>query len=29
MGNGEKKMSEKEVPIAEKLRAHVPWESSY
>ena len=29
MGNGEKKMSEKEVPIAEKLRAHVPWESNH
>ena len=28
MGDGVKKIKENEVPIAEKLRAHIPWESS-
>lgn len=29
MGDGEIRVREAEVPIAEKLRAHVPWESSH
>lgn len=28
MGDGVKRIKENEVPIAEKLRAHIPWESS-
>ena len=28
MGNGVKEISQKEVPIALKLRAHIPWESN-
>lgn len=28
LGDGKKKMSVKEIPIAEKLRGHIPWESS-
>lgn len=28
MGDGVKKIKENEVPIAEKLRAHIPWEAS-
>jgi len=28
LGNGKKKIQIKEIPIAEKLRAHIPWESS-
>jgi N-acetylneuraminate synthase len=28
MGNGVKEVSQKEVPIAMKLRAHIPWESN-
>jgi len=28
MGNGDIPMQQKEVPIAKKLRAHVPWESN-
>ncbi len=28
MGNGVKEISQKEVPIAMKLRAHIPWESN-
>ncbi len=27
MGDGKKKMNAKEIPIAQKLRAHIPWES--
>ena len=27
LGDGKKKMNVKEIPIAEKLRAHIPWES--
>jgi N-acetylneuraminate synthase len=29
MGNGVKRMNEKEVPIADKLRAHIKWESNF
>jgi len=28
MGNGEKKVIKKEIPIAEKLRAHIPYEAN-
>lgn len=28
MGNGVKEVSNKEIPIAQKLRAHIPWESN-
>ncbi len=28
MGSGDLTMHTKEVPIAQKLRAHIPWESS-
>ena len=28
MGDGKIQMHEKEIPIADKLRSHIPWESS-